>query len=537
MALLLLAGCSGEGGGGTPVASAPGGAPPPPPSAPPPPPAPPAPTEPVPAEPMPNEIPAEPAPTEPAPAEPTPPPSENPAPAPTDPNAIPAPADPNANPAAPEKPKPPTLRERALTAFHAGKDDEAFQLLATHYLIALEDSDDLVTKMQWVPGLRRPALATRFGLVVAYTPPKDFKESPQPIGSKEAATAYAANLGQAGNNDPNAPAPQEEQAGTVPESTNAALTSLAWYTGEVGTKLAAALKGKAESGTLGLTLQEATSYAPPVDPNAPPAAPAEAHDPNDKNHNHPGQLSPGIVFLGVASEGNAAALGKRSQADVLVTLEVAARPAKTISFVQNDIKLRVTNVKTGQVIFVSDQINNLKVLEGRRKGAKGEDPVDKEIGEALAAIEKSFTPGPLPDAVTAEIATKRIKDLAAEKPSDQNQILAILLEARYYVAKGLMKDEELMTVMMDAIGPDKLAQIMKRVEGADLDALLGKVLADPNLGKLLEGQDPAKLLPGLAPGGKIDAGALLEKLFPKSGEKPADKPAEGADKPAEPAPR
>ena len=91
-----------------------------------------------------------------------------------------------------------------------------------------------------------------------------------------------------------------------------------------------------------------------------------------------------------------------------------------------------------------------------------------------------------------------------------------------------MKQDELMTVMMDAVGADKLAQIMKKVEGADLDALLGKVLADPNLGKLLEGADPSKLLPG----GKVDAGSLLEKLFPKAGDKPAeDKPA--GDRPAE----
>ena len=129
------------------------------------------------------------------------------------------------------------------------------------------------------------------------------------------------------------------------------------------------------------------------------------------------------MFLGTTSEGNAAALGKRSSADVIIVFEVTVRPAKAISFVQNTTKFRVTTAKTGQVLFTSDQINNLKVLDDRRKGVKGEDPIDKEVDQALAALQKTFAPAPLPEAVTAEIATKRITDLAAEKPSDPLPLL------------------------------------------------------------------------------------------------------------------
>ena len=173
--------------------------------------------------------------------------------------------------AGPEGADPPRA---GIVAFHAGKDDEAFQLLATHYLITLDATDDLLAKMQWVPGLRRPALATRFGLAVAYTAPAEFKDNPQPIGSKEAATAFAQNLRQPGSGDPNAAAaPAGEQGGTVPESTNPAMNSLTWYTGEVGSKVVAALKGQVEAGTFGETLKEASTFAPPVDPNQPQPAP------------------------------------------------------------------------------------------------------------------------------------------------------------------------------------------------------------------------------------------------------------------------
>ena len=209
--LIGLAGCGGEGGGGTPVASAPPSAPPPPPSAaPPPPPATPAATE----TPVPPPAEQAPPPSEPAP---TAPPAENPSPTPPPAETPPVTPAPAPEAAAPPAPKAPTLRERALVAFHAGKDDEAFQLLATHYLITLDATDDLLAKMQWVPGLRRPALATRFGLAVAYTAPAEFKDNPQPIGSKEAATAFAQNLRQPGSGDPNAAAaPAGEQGGTFP---------------------------------------------------------------------------------------------------------------------------------------------------------------------------------------------------------------------------------------------------------------------------------------------------------------------------------
>ena len=80
------------------------------------------------------------------------------------------------------------------------------------------------------------------------------------------------------------------------------MNSLTWYTGEVGSKVVAALKGQVEAGTFGETLKEASTFSPPLDPNqSQPAPPAQ--EPNDKNHSHPGQLSPGIMFLGTTARG------------------------------------------------------------------------------------------------------------------------------------------------------------------------------------------------------------------------------------------
>jgi hypothetical protein len=211
----------------------------------------------------------------------------------------------------------------------------------------------------------------------------------------------------------------------------------------------------------------------------------------------------------MTTDKDASALARRSSADVLVSFEVTVRPARVNSFVNNTIKIRLSNLKDGKVWLVTDQINNYEVLNARKRGPGGADVVAQEVTRVVETIEKAYPMVPLPASVTPEAARKRVSDLAKEKTSDP---LPMLLEARYYVATGLLPLDDMMSIATSAVGEQKLAQIMKSVEGADLDALLGKVLASPELGKILEGKDPAKLLEEAT---KAGGGNLLEKLFPK----------------------
>jgi hypothetical protein len=457
--------------------------------------------------------------------------------------------------------KPKTLKERSLIAFHDGKEDEAFQLLSTHYVLSPDGGAELAERMQWIPQLRRPALAPRIGVVVKYkvTPPT-WDGDPQPIGSEAGLKAFAdatskRDDGRGSGDNPSGSGNQEgsgrrrrrpagAEGGENPKPASPAEEDFIFFTGEFGAKMLAALRVKIAEGVFGQSLKEAgQALVDPADPNNPsegsyqnPSGTGEGQRPD--GFAVEGQLTPGVTYLGMFEDDKELAETiQDSPVDVILEYDVAVRASMKSPIVNNDTKLRIVMAKKPEILFNSAQLNNRTVLMEREKGTRSEDPVDKEVGRAMAVLEEKFKLVPLPPALTSEVALKRIGDLAKEKPEDP---LPMLLEARYYVAKDLMTQDDLMALVVAGVGEEKIADIMSVLEGADLKLLLGKASEDPELAKLLEGQDPAKLL---ELGGKLDAGGLLEAFFPKTrpaeegdkpadGEKPVEKPADG-EKPAE----
>jgi hypothetical protein len=80
----------------------------------------------------------------------------------------------------PGGPLPGSFLALAQTAMKAGKEREALQYLCAHY--AVHGGDDLAEKMNWVDGLKRPALAVRIGVGIVFSAPNDFRGDPQPVG-------------------------------------------------------------------------------------------------------------------------------------------------------------------------------------------------------------------------------------------------------------------------------------------------------------------------------------------------------------------
>jgi len=507
---LLLAGCGGDGGSPAPVA---GGAP------------------------APPSGPGDSPPTDGggAPAEGTPPPSEEPQQQPGD-GYNPMPGDaggpggygggidtPGYNAdgteAAPPRPRVKSLRERAIDAFRAGNEHEGFRLLRTHLAISPSAQADVSEKVAWVPGLRRPAVGSRIAIAALYvTPVGDFAESPQPIGSPELTQALASLTqragrgGKAGVAEASAPSGGyggENGAGVDPAK--AAEEQLAFYTGEFGTKLLTVLKTKVEGGEYGAIfkdLVEEVARPPmeldpnnPTDPNA--AAGVNPGDggyvdpatgvPGMESASGPKRLAMAITWLGKTDKekdkkDETAKLAEESGADLLITYEIALKATRVEGLYSNQTTMKITDTKRGEVLYTSPVLDNRVVMQEREKGQKPDDPVDKAVGRAIEALDKFCKPAPLPPQVTAERAKARIAGLIAEKPADP---LPVLLETRFYTAKGLLTESEMQSAAISLLGEAEYAQLIASSPEGAMTQAVGSAISLPGMIELMRGVNAA----------------------------------------------
>lgn len=438
-----------------------------------------------------------------------------------------------------------SLREQAIEAFKSGDDEEGFRLLHTHFAIIPAAGPELAEKMAWNPGLRRPALGPRFAVGAIYNPPKDFEDSPQPIGSKEAEEAFAAMTGSASSDEGGSGGRKSRRFGdrrrqnngggdiaggaaaaAMPDAAGMAMPGmpgdgqssqpdpeeeLEFYAGELGTQLLDALKARLSSGEYGLVMQdlmlEASRPAKPKNQNdgmnamAPgmampgmPGMPGADGDPagdgaKDEEDEGPVQLAPAIVWLGTAkTKDELVRAANRSHSDVLVLYEIAIRPAKASKFISNTTKIRVSTALKDELLMNTAALTNRNVLQDREKGIDGEDPVEREVARVIAMLDKTFTATELPAGVTPERAQARIQSLIAQRPDDG---LPVVVEARFYAEKGLLPPESVLSVAKQALGEEELAQLMTNMPGAGAGQMIGGSVSLSGLLGLLHGVNDA----------------------------------------------
>jgi len=177
------------------------------------------------------------------------------------------------------------------------------------------------------------------------------------------------------------------------------------------------------------------------------------------------QILPGMLWLGKVDADERDLLTKRAEAlnlDVLAIFTLTLHQARTGNFMNNKALLRMVNMRTGKAVpYSPEALVNLDVERWRQKDEKGTDPVEREILKVLDAVDKVFKPTPLPDAVTAERAKKRITDLVAAKPDDP---LPVLVEARYYFAKGLLGQDEFVESAKSLLGEEGYTKLAARAK-------------------------------------------------------------------------
>jgi hypothetical protein len=396
--------------------------------------------------------------------------------------------------------------------------------------------------MAWIPGLRRPALGPRIALAAFYDkPPRDFEGSPMPIGSSELATLVQNAQQNQGGNDGNrrrpkggnigagdgaAPPAAGGEFGAAPEGTGKG--DLFFHTGELGSKLLEALEQRMASGDWGPMLkdisEEVSRPATPDDPNNPGGDPNAGGDaggiariggggpggvPAAGGEHGEGAvaagvqpLALGVVWLGkVTTKEEAARLAESAGADILVTYEIVVRvpPRSDVKFVNNTTTIRITPVVKGEPIFNSDKLVNLTVVQAQgkvRDTGKGEDPVEKEVKRAIEALDKVCATAPLPAGVTSAAVKNRIATKIAERPANP---LPVVVEARYYVAKGLLTEDELHAAAISLMGEAEFSRLIAKSPDAGMGQALGSALSLPGVMNMVRG---VNLATGAAGGGR-----------------------------------
>lgn len=456
---------------------------------------------------------------------------------------------------------PKTLRDKAVDAFREGDDAAGFKLLYGHYLADPSAAAELAEKMQWIPGLKRPALGPRIGLIAFYNrPPPGFDASPQPIGSAELAAAMAGVLGggeAGGGGEEQRPRfargrrppleggfvpPPDTVSGEAQSTAAGALERLAFFTGELGTRLVEKLEERIARGDYGPIFRElqeeierpttgrgvdgepAEGAAPgsdggPGGPLAAGLAGVEGTDGPSGQARLPGQgraaaadrggwLAMGVVWLGqTSSREELQEIAREAGVDVLITYEISLRVPRAGSLVNNTTRMRVSLVRDDSTWFTSASLENRLVLLNREKGQKGEDPVDKEIGRLLAALDEKLRPAPLPASLTAPVVQQRVTSLVEQRPIDP---WAAAVEIRFYSARGLIDTQVALESIAKLIGNTEYAQLLASVPVVSPQQQLGSVMSLPTLMDWVQGVNTATRLirfagrPAVPPGEESD---------------------------------
>jgi hypothetical protein len=243
----------------------------------------------------------------------------------------------------------------------------------------------------------------------------------------------------------------------------------------------------------------------------------------------PGSFAPAMVWLGTGkTKEELQREAERANVDVLVAFDITIRPAKANSFVSNNTKVRVSMVKTDDLIVNTSGLNNRDVHLAREKG-KGEDPVEKDVARIVEELDKRFTTAELPAAVTPERALSRVQSLVAQSPDDP---LAVIVETRFYAEKGLLKQEDVLLIASQALGEEKFAELLAKLPGAGAGQLLGGAVGLGGLLDLMKGVNSAKDAAKSGGSGKGMGGLIPVGLpIPGIGGKSASGAAQGGNLP------
>jgi hypothetical protein len=316
------------------------------------------------------------------------------------------------------------LMRRACEAVGQNRGKEAL----SYFMAAAvaQSNGDVLDKLRWVPALKRPALAIRWGIALHEA------SKPNPVVRPASARHERKPASQ-----PAAPAVSAENSNWQVLVIQPLAQRLEAQVGAGDYGDWSGLTGGAKDGSLPAG---AAVPAPAVGPPAPRAPGVSVT-----------AAGPAISMLGSADAETALRLAAKEGLDVVVLGLTSIKPAVARAPEQSLITLRLLDVATHKMLWESRPLSDLKVQAAKqqtsggktsgKKAAKSKelgDPAGDLVEELLHYAQTNLKLTEMP-AITAEVAKKRAGWLADQEHSNP---LPTLLELRYYQWKQLLTPEE-----------------------------------------------------------------------------------------------
>ncbi|MFP8870445.1 MAG: hypothetical protein VCB43_02825, partial [Myxococcota bacterium] len=363
---------------------------------------------------------------------------------------------------------------KATLAFRQGKDRDAMQYLYAHALTTEVGAETLLPTIRWVSGLKKPALAVRWGAGFVVTAPRNFAGDPKPIGTEQKIPTRGtrgvrggddADFGGGGGED-------DYESGGGGDGGQESLMEKG--AGELGQKLVASFVASVSRGDYGDVLKKAVAAQGGASRGGGSRGGSQGSDGygDEESYEMEGigqggqdrggprgggaagatditSLMPGLTLLGIGSQKELVSRARDEEVDVLVIIEMKLSSNVKTSLVTNETTIALYATKTPKSLFKTRKLNNITVQKARAEGK--EDGVDRELDKLFEAIATNFKMSDLPAGLTAEVAARRVAGLATKAHDNP---LPILAEAKMYHGKGMLAESQLFDAYEKILGVD-----------------------------------------------------------------------------------
>jgi hypothetical protein len=327
--------------------------------------------------------------------------------------------------------------------------------------------------MSWIggkDGLKRPGMAVRWGIGIAYSRSGGFDGTPPRIG-EEVADGGGGGQGSGPRGNPRqSGSPQSSgsssgyggygSSGPQGQGGVDGKQSVDTYAAELGTRVLESLTTRIERGDYGEFMKSAATQTVEA-----PKANTGYGSSSSGGYGHQGrggtqkaeentfpQIMPGIVFVGEGQEKRLVEKAREQDLDVLLIFQVRASVTRK-GVPMNNTKMLLYEVASGKQVFDGTNINNVQVSAQRQKGVAA-DGIEEATNELFEAADARFSMQEMPD-LNPEHALLRVGMLVGDDSSSPVPVtnpLPVLVEIHYYEARKLITTEQLVQAYQRLLG-------------------------------------------------------------------------------------
>ncbi len=299
-----------------------------------------------------------------------------------------------------------SFQTQALEAQQAGAVHDAMALAMASFLI--DPSTASAFPFQWIPGLKRPALALRYGIAVTYSGSRAEELTKQLTPSEE----------------------MDDNAISAYES----------LLGDLGTTVLTQVRAQAPFVPMLLQAGETKKNASP---------------------------STTILPVGMGQPGELRQAALRDAMDVLLHFEVEERRSARGGTEATTISLNVIDVWTGQALLKSSRINYLKRERGRSEPLFV-DPVEEVARDLDELLAKRLRPRAIPSELRSSHAEKRVQQLAKIR---RDHPLPMLCEIKFYRDSNLITASQALAAFQALVGQAAGTELLAGTQEERYEAL------------------------------------------------------------------